>query len=296
MNEQARKTTIGVEVEFTGITRCQAIQIVEEALGGQRVVNDDGTCYHRYITRDTQGREWTVMRDASVAGGGAQSCELVTPVLTYENDIKTLQKVIRNLQKAGAKADSSCGVHIHIGQDGHTPATLRNLVNLFSQRQDLIYKALDVRTSRERYCKKLEEAFVKSINQNKPKTMETLEDTWYAAFPGYGSRTSHYHDSRYHNLNLHSLFNSDHHTIEMRMFNGTMHAGKIRAYIVLALGMNQQALECKSISPRPVYSDNNKFAMRTWMNRMGFIGDEFKSCRDHLLANLDGCAAWRFGA
>lgn len=35
--------------------------------------------------------------------------------------------------------------------------------------------------------------------------------------------------------------------------------------------------------------------MRTYLNRIGFIGDEFKSCREHLCRHLDGNGAWRFG-
>ena len=296
MKDQARKTTIGIEVEFNGIDRLTAIKAVEKAVNGTRVINGDGTIYDCHITQDAQGRKWTVMRDGSIAGPDYQKCELVTPVLTYEEDIATFQEVIRELRHAGAKAHTSCGIHIHIGKDGHTPATLRNLVNLFSQRIDLVYKALDVLPSRQvEWCKRFEGDFVKKLNANKPKTMQAFEDAWYGAYPD-GPRSRHYHKSRYHALNLHSLFNSSHHTIEMRLFNSTLHAGKIKAYIVLALAMNQQALDCKSISPRPVYSDNNKFAMRTWMNRMGLIGEEFKNVRDHLLANLDGCAAWRFGA
>ena len=296
MKEQARTTTIGIEVEFTGMTRYKAIRTVEKVVNGTHSVYGDLSHYDRYITTDPQGREWTVMRDGSVAGGGSQSCELVTPILTYESDISLLQEVIRALRHEGGHTAYNCGVHIHIGKDGHTPATLRNLVNLFAQRQDLFYRALDVKSSREGWCKKITDDFVKKINQAKPATMQALEDIWYAVYTDTCSRTAHYHDSRYHDLNFHSLFNTSHHTIEMRMFNGTMNAGRIRTYIVLALAMNQQALESRSISPRPVYTDNDKFAMRTWMNRMGLAGEEFATCRKYLLANLSGCAAWRFGA
>jgi hypothetical protein len=35
--------------------------------------------------------------------------------------------------------------------------------------------------------------------------------------------------------------------------------------------------------------------MRTYLNRIGFIGDEFKNCREHLTKHLSGDAAFRFG-
>jgi len=34
--------------------------------------------------------------------------------------------------------------------------------------------------------------------------------------------------------------------------------------------------------------------MRTYLNRIGLIGEEFENCREHLCKHLDGNAAWRF--
>ena len=60
--------------------------------------------------------------------------------------------------------------------------------------------------------------------------------------------------------------------------------------------MNHQALTQKSASYKKVQEENEKFAMRVYLNRIGFIGDEFKSCRKHLYEHLDGNAAWRYGS
>ena len=40
-------------------------------------------------------------------------------------------------------------------------------------------------------------------------------------------------------------------------------------------------------------TENEKYTFRTWLLRLGLIGDEFKTARGHLLENLDGCIAWR---
>ena len=42
---------------------------------------------------------------------------------------------------------------------------------------------------------------------------------------------------------------------------------------------------------RKVYSS---LSLRVWLVRLGLNGDEFKSTRDHLLANLEGDRAWRY--
>lgn len=143
------------------------------------------------------------------------------------------------------------------------------------------------------YCKKMDEYLVEKMNHSKPKTFAHLENIWYSGYSG--NRNGHYHNSRYHFLNLHCFFHGNH-TIELRGFNSELHAGKIRAYIVFALAMNHQALTQKSASYRKVQEENEKFAMRVYLNRIGFIGDEFKSCRKHLYEHLDGNAAWRYGS
>ena len=134
---------------------------------------------------------------------------------------------------------------------------------------------------------------VERLNRAKPRSFQQIEDIWYLGYRG--GRNLHYHDSRYHFLNLHSLFHGNH-TVELRGFNGTLHAGKIRAYIVLALALNHQALTQKSARYRKVQEENEKFAMRVYLNRIGFIGEEFKSCREHLYKHLSGNAAWRYGS
>ena len=88
---------------------------------------------------------------------------------------------------------------------------------------------------------------VEKMNLKKQLDFETLENLWYDGY--YGSRDTHYHDSRYHFLNLHSFFHG-HRTVELRGFNSTFHAGEIRSYIVLALALNHQALTQRSASTK----------------------------------------------
>lgn len=98
-------------------------------------------------------------------------------------------------------------------------------------------------------------------------------------------------DSRYHCLNLHSVFQKG--TVEFRLFNGTVHAGKIKAYIQLCLAIGAQALNQSCASRRKTVTENEKYTFRTWLLRLGLIRDEFKTARGHLLEHLDGCIAWK---
>lgn len=296
-----KNTKFGIEIEFTGITRARAAKVVADYTGG--FVVHDGGSYDTYRAILPDGRAYKFVSDASikprkkengviVVAGNEYKVELVSPILTYEGDIETLQEIVRKLRKAGAFEGDTCGIHIHLDGSNHTVRSIRNFVNIIYSKNDLLYKALQIKTDRMRYCKALDERLVKKFNRNKPRTMAQVADLWYEGY--YESRSTHYHDSRYHFLNLHSFFQG-HHTVELRGFNSTFHAGKIRAYIVLALALNQQALTQTKASTKKPQVENEKFAMRTYLNRIGLIGDEYKNCREHLTAHLEGSAAWRFG-
>ncbi|MBR9648608.1 amidoligase family protein [Clostridium tyrobutyricum] len=296
-----KNQTIGVEIEMTGITREKAAEVVSKFLKGKiKRIYDS---YDTYKLTAQDSRVWKIMGDASIetmknekgrldSADGSYSVELVTPILKYDEDIEKLQEIIRKLRHAGAvsKSGLKCGIHIHIGAGKHTPGTLKNLVNLMASKEDLIYKSLQIDPARVRYCRKINEDLIETINIKKPKTLAELADIWYSGY-GVESRERHYHTSRYHGLNLHSTFTRG--TIEFRLFNGTMHAGKIRSYIVFCLAVSHQALVQKRAMAKRTHTDNEKYTFRCWLLRLGLIGDEFKNCRRHLMKSLDGNSAWR---
>lgn len=285
----------GIEIEFTGITRTHAARVAAEHLGGR-------ADYSNTVT-DRNGRKWKFVNDGSirpekkeggrkVAASREYKVEFVSPILTYREDIETLQELIRKLRKAGAFTNDSCGIHIHLNGADHNARSIKNFINIIASKNDLLYKALQVKPSRMHYCKKMDEKLVQAIKRKRPQTLQAIENIWYDGY--YGCRDTHYHDSRYHFLNLHSFFHGNH-TVELRGFNSELHAGKVRAYIVLALALNNQALTQTAASSRKPQTENEKFAMRTYLNRIGLIGEEFKNCRDHLTAHLTGSSAWRYG-
>lgn len=290
----------GIEIEFTGITRTQAAKVAAEYLGGTASAASD--FYDTQKVTAPDGRVWKFMSDASitcqkkergqrVSASKDYSVELVSPILSYREDIDTLQELIRRLRKAGGFANNSAGIHIHLDGSNHTPKSIRNFMNIIASKNDLFYKALQIEPDRMRFCKKMDTYLVDRMNRGRPKTFAQIESIWYE---GYGeNRSRHYHSSRYHFLNLHSFFTGNH-TVELRGFNSELHAGKVRSYIVLALALNHQALTQRSASSKKPQVENEKFAMRTYLNRIGFIGEEFKNCREHLCMHLSGSAAWRF--
>ena len=302
---EMKKQTIGVEVEMNGITREAAAKLAAGYFGTGRwedTARRNG--YYTWSAWDAQGREWKFQRDVSISGPDSEKTELVTPILRYE-DIETLQELCRRLRKAGAKSDATrgCGVHIHIGANGHTPQTLRNLANIMASHESLLADALRLDHGRmNRYCRTVDPDFLRTLNRRKPTTMAALADVWYRGNGANYGRDQHYNDSRYHMLNLHATFTKG--TVEFRLFqfdapdgkrqNG-IHAGQLKSYIQLCLALSQLAKDVRTASPKPQQNENPKYAMRTWLLRLGFIGEEFATARDFLTRNLDGDAAFRNG-
>ncbi len=278
---------------MTGLTRAAAARIIAGHFGTQATHVGGG--YDTYTVRDNQNRQWKLVSDASIrcrngnnrSASRDYSVEFVSPICQYE-DIETIQELVRKLRAGGARVNSSCGIHVHVDASSHTPQTLRNIVNIMASKEDLIYKTLQVQVSREHYCQKADTRFLEELNHKRPTTMQAVEEMWYN---GRGGRYLHYDDSRYHALNLHSVFSKG--TIEFRLFNSTLHAGEVKSYIQLCLAISHQALIQKGASRIKTQSPNEKYTFRTWLLRLGLIGDEFKTARQHLLKNLDGNIAWR---
>lgn len=293
----------GVEVEMTGITREKAARLVAEVLG-TTPSHPESNCYHTRTIADQAARKWKIMRDSSIEAirndGTSEPLdeyrvEFVTPPLNY-SDIELLQNIIRKLRENGAKAHSSCGIHIHVDGANHTAVSLRRLVNFMTARQDLIYEALQIGDRESNWCHKLNKTLLDAMKKDKYLTKEKAEEIWYSrANDGYcgGIDHQHYNATRYHGVNLHSFFTKG--TVEFRLFNSTLHAGKIKAYIQFCLAVSAWAITSQEkivFRSMDGYTPEQKVTiMRNILtHRLGLYGDEFKTCRLHLMTPLKKAA------
>ena len=298
-----KKQKFGVEIEMTGITRKSAADIIGEVLEHEASTSAGG-CYKTRTIFDNKGRVWKVMRDSSITSirnDGSDSpmdeykVEFVTPPLGYE-DIELLQNIIRKLRESGAKSHSSCGIHIHVDGANHNANSLRRLVNFMTSRQDLIYEALEIGNRADHWCHKLNSALLIEMKKDKNLSKEKAEQIWYSsANDGYcgGVSHEHYNSTRYHGVNLHSYFSKG--TVEFRLFNSTLHAGKIKAYIQFCLAVSAWAITSQEkivFRSMAGYTAEKKVTiMRNILtHRLGLYGDEFKTCRLHLMTPLKKAA------
>jgi len=253
----------GVEIEMTGLTRDEAAKVIRRAL--------------REIGKDNTG--WNVARDSSIeATSEAKQVEVVTPPMKWE-EIGALKHVVKRLREAGAEVNKSCGIHVHVDGSSHTPKTVKNLVNLMARWQEVLIEALEVHPSRlSRYTRRISDIKVEEINGAKD-SWEDIKNAWYRGC--YDNRTWKYNETRYHTLNLHSLFYRG--TVEFRLFNATLDEEKIGAYIMLAMAMNNAALKMSSRRRKKAEHQTTKDAVRHLLWELGIAGEEYRTYRRALM-------------
>jgi hypothetical protein len=257
--------TFGVELETEG----RSIETVARAIAAEfegAHAREAGGYYRKWEVLMVDCRIWTCMSDASLIDG----CEVVSPICTMA-DMETVQRVVRAVRKCGARVSERCGMHVHVG--GVDPASVGRLARNVAKDEDLFQAAFKVQSGRvAKWCKPVSSNFLTALaatdNANKI-NLETLRKVWYTnvAFNGASvdARSAfHYDPSRYHGLNLHSYFFRG--TVEFRYFEGTLHAGVVRANITFCLGLAAQAMATKhanAVAPRSNTNMARRMALLT---------------------------------
>ena len=155
----------------------------------------------------------------------------------------------------------------------HNGVTLRNLINLLYSRGKLIGKATGGHFH-------VEEGLVEKLK----------DDSCTFAIMNFINAVSHYeaeHGAALEGLRI---------TTEKVTFTGFPTAPDhehLTAFAQLAVLMNQQAISQKRIQAKDVNDENEKYALRTWLLRLGMNGPDFKETRKILMQKLSGHAAFR---
>jgi hypothetical protein len=285
----------GVEIETVGSTRANIAKYIAAAIPGS-TVRQGSDSYKSYYVAMTDGREWRIMGDGSLTGSmhGAprwtdKAGEVVSPILTW-TDMDLLQTVVRAIRKAKATIDPSCGIHVHVDGRDLSAASVGRLTTLVSNVDDTLDAMLGIAQSRRRqWCKKLPAqrasdvaAAGAKLGSALARTSDALAAVWYGSGDAYdvsAARRAHYQHSRYHGLNLHSLFFRG--TVEFRWFNGSLHAGEIKAYVALALALVGRSIHASAI--KPIAAKIARFADAYYfLYHAGLGGPEFGNVRAHL--------------
>lgn len=292
LEDQIKTIRFGVEIESYGLNIPAAAAVMQSVIGGN--IHRESAYQRRYCL-DAEGRKWSIVYDGSVSGG----FEFVSPICSIEQgDIETIQKLIRAFRAAGARPTSGTGMHIHIdATDGgtglDTSQAIARFAKMFYAREELFCKAFEASDRlQDRWCRPMDPAFIERMTsgRNGDASRRTIANAYYGRNEYHPSR--HYDSSRYRGVNLHATFTRG--TVELRYFHAPIrHAGKFRAQLLFVLACAAKARNGRHTTAKKVQiaHGNEKYAMRSYMLKLGMSGDYFKVSREHLLKPLSGNAS-----
>ena len=87
--------------------------------------------------------------------------------------------------------------------------------------------------------------------------------------------------------------NIDAENVSFDWFQFTANPDEVSAYTEFVSRLCDLARKVKRVIPTATENDNDKYAFRCFLLRLGFIGDEYKKARKVLLKNLTGNSAFR---
>ena len=165
---------------------------------------------------------------------------------------------------------------VEVPMKHHNGATLRNLINLIYTRAGLLNKALGtgfrvdeelIEALKDDACTLTTESLLQAIGDFEAEHGKAIDGL---TFTPEG--------------------------ITFASLPETTDAEKLRTFTILAGMMNKQALDQKRIQANAVNEENEKYALRIWLTRLGMNGPEYKEARKILMANLSGHCAFRTDA
>ena len=211
-----------------------------------------------------------------------------TMVWDENTDDATIQKIIDALAAAGFEGtgDTPQPAEAPAPQEAepveltvsmpltrHTGASLRNLINLVYTRASLLNKALGT-----------------SFRVEPGLTDALQDDACILTVESLLGAVAAYEDEHGKALGGITITPEE---ISFTSLPETAEPERLRAFTELVAMMNKQAIEQKRVQAKAVNEENEKYALRIWLTRLGMNGPEFKTTRKVLMENLTGHSAFR---
>lgn len=207
------------------------------------------------------------------ASGETYTLDREGAIRNSRGEVVSLDKILNEVDEPSRQESLGiCGVEVSLLFEGHTGASLRNLVNMLSSKQRLIARAFNLRDLfiAEDLAEKLSQREIASIEDFK----EALHEAGGDSCPGIS-------------------FDFENGMVVFRLMLENPEREKVEAFTVLMDFVNKNSKALKHASFKPAQDDNPKYAFRTWLIRLGMNGSGYKAIRKTLLANLEGSGAFR---
>jgi hypothetical protein len=185
-----------------------------------------------------EGLDWEVKEDGSLPWN--TGIEVATSILSGEDGMNELEKGFQILNRIGAWADNSCGMHVHHGipeivdplysgiEDDQWKRELMKIVRSWYENQEDIYKMVASRRRNGIYCREWNQTHLDRYERQ-------LFQLGYTSFGRL-------------NLGLDSIEN--HGTIELRIHEGTLNFEHAKAWVTFGQKFIESCLTRKHVIKR----------------------------------------------
>ncbi|WP_353892914.1 virulence-related protein [Proteinivorax hydrogeniformans] len=213
----------------------------------------------------TEEQTYTIDREGKIVNERGRAIELRDVLNRKEGE-----SAEEEIPRLGAEeTTTSAPYEIPLPLESHDGRALRNILNMIYSKQELIKKSLGLAGNL------IEEDFITAINAA---SIITLED--------FNNHATEIGLEKVSGITLDFL--KDEMTIELPKES----AGAEELFtLICKLAQKQKCASYKSKA-----TTNEKYTFRTWLLRLGMIGDDYKEARRELLKNLSGNGAFKGGA
>jgi hypothetical protein len=168
-------------------------------------------------------RGWEIDQDWSLDNGAEYRPRKSNKLYFKQDSLDQIREIIGLIKAHQGNIRPTCGLHVHINMEGFTNPQIVAIVKRFAKDQDKLYKQFNVLKSRiDGTAQKIP---LTSLSKVTPEVIGLLRKKTF----DYSSTDCEYLTDRTYGLNIQSL--KKHHTLEFRMFNGTIQSDKIEKYI-----------------------------------------------------------------
>lgn len=203
----------GIEAEFYNIDVDTALEALRAV--GIRVSFEGYT--HAVMS------DWKIVTDSSVTPigtGRGVGLELVSPILKGEEGLATLAKALDALHRAGAKVNTTCGLHVHLDTAGMDATQRKHFFSAYVENQSVVDRLVArSRRNNRNYCK----PYTSSQIGSALRSIE-LGQEW---------------SSRFMTFNVNSFVKYG--TFEVRQHQGTLNGKKAVAWVKMLLAIAETA-------------------------------------------------------
>jgi hypothetical protein len=184
--------------------------------------------------------------DGSIRDYG-KTCEVSTPPARGDVFVEMMTEVCETLRTMGARANKSCGLHVHVNVKDLTGLQLLGLIRLYAKVEQGLYSVVAPSRYRADYCKPwgsdFEFAKVLDLKATVAERSDRLDSLLYGTLGEAKKIKANKvkHNVRYHGLNLNSIILYG--TLEFRLHHGTTNLQKILNWTAVCQALIAYAVE-----------------------------------------------------